>query len=324
MKTPTPSPLARGMSETVLSGKPASQVLGALLPNWIDVDDEFSWGLKVRDILRKVTGNPNEPKFPWNSLSNKCCDNKPTEADQKDLCESVSLDGSDLCNTKVDTRGYYPPIIKVGEGSGEPSGTLMGIATMSSVKFNDVRNRSLDEPEKSPVTTGFLERDDLCTDTEESEVDGSVDWSARSHQMMNENNDNASVAEGGPNEVDMCLAKENTDTLQLPSEADKQEVAGHVRTRLRLAAKLMGARARQCKVAKRCPPVTSAFAREMERLTERSKLRRQTHEKSQHSEWLQETEVYDKLVSVVDQFQQLRTRVTKISPIEGELAYSVK
>ncbi|VDK21423.1 unnamed protein product [Taenia asiatica] len=310
------------MSETVVSNKLVSQVLGALLPNLIDADDDFSWGLKVRDILWNVSGSPNDPKLLWSNLNNRC-DNKRAEVDQKNSCKSVSLKGLDFYSADVDGNDDYLATDKVEEGNGEPGGTFMGSTNVPPAKFKDVRNGCLNKPEKASMPVNFREEDNLCTDTEESEVDENVNRSTRSRRMPNESNYNALVAKEGPKEVNMCLAEEYTDTLQQSSKADGREVAEHVRTRLRLAAKLLGVRARQCKVAKKCPPVTFAFTREMERLTERSKLRRQMHEKSQHSEWLQETEVYDKLVSAVEQYQQLRTCTTKISPIEGKIQRSM-
>ncbi|KAL5106236.1 hypothetical protein TcWFU_005458 [Taenia crassiceps] len=301
------------MSETIVPNKPVSQVLGSLIPSLTDVDDDVSWGLKFRDLLR-VIGSSNDPKLQFYNLNGECCDSESTASEQHDLSESVFLNSLDLRDRDVDTRDYDSITDEVGKGNETPRGAFMNSVTISSTKWCDMRNQRPHKHENEAMTTKFQEKDDLCADTGGSEMDEIADGSTKLLRMLNESNYNASVAEGSTKEV--C-------TLQSSSRPGKQEMAGHVRARLRLAARLLGVRARQCKVAKKCPPVTFAFAREVERLTEQSKLRRQTHEKRQHSEWLQETEVYGKLVSAVEQYQQLRTRAIKVSSIEGKIQRSM-
>ncbi|CUT99127.1 Dynein heavy chain 5, axonemal [Echinococcus multilocularis] len=295
------------------SSKSISQVLDALLPHLIDADDDFLGGLKVRDILENITGDLHDVNALQYHLSNKYRDDKSVEADPNDGRESIYSDGADSHKAGVDICNYGPATCKVKMENGELIDAFTGDTNMSFIRFCDVTNRDPNNLEKifTPAKFGDLEG---------TEVDESVDRSTRPRRMPNESNFNALVEEGGSKERAIFLTKENTDTLQPSPKARGQEVAGHVRTRLRLDAKLMGVRAQQCKVAKKCPSVTFTLAKEVERLTERMKFRRQTYEKSQHSEWLQETEVYEKLVNAVEQYRQLKARDTERSPIEGDSA----
>ncbi|VDM16627.1 unnamed protein product [Hydatigera taeniaeformis] len=308
------------MSESVLLHKPLSRVLDALLPSPLDADDDIFCRLKVRDILQNVTSAHSDPKSLCYKFRDVCFDNKLAESDQIDAQDSNPLDCVDSPNPDLDTGVYDPAKDEVEK---KAFNRFIDRNDMSSIKFRDITYNCSKIPVNKSISAEFEEKYYFCTNTEESEENGSADRSTNLHQKMNDSNYNASVEEGGLKEVGMCLVQENTDSLPPSSEVNLHKAGGNVRTKLRLAAKLMGMRARQCKVAKKCPPITFALAKEVERLTARSRHRRQVHEKSQHSEWLQETEVYEKLVSTLEQYQQLQAHTTKKTLLEGRMQSSV-
>ena len=126
---------------------------------------------------------------------------------------------------------------------------------------------------------------------------------------------NDTSANVSPMRIDLQVGS-NASCLVASSERSGKGLWNLLRNKYKVALRLMKMRRKRFNVVRNCP-VRLVRAMEIEKLTERSRLRRQAHEKTWHSEWLQEMEVYQKLLNAVEQYQRYqdeeKRRKSKVS-----------